>query len=229
MNKKEIINTLLASKEEIKTSLSKVIVDHHFDYRTFGTSIEDYLFDIVVSILKKKGLITKDDQFKRAKDKNEFPDLTIKTDPNLALEAKSGNRSKLVDGVWLPCKNSANDLGTLNTWEKKLKQFSGDDIFYIFIEYNFTDSEEKIIDIKIEPFYKFVGLNTAGTMSYREKDGNLRPKDFDATSPINSYSEFLELLPKTKKYRSNRIARKHLKDMSVDELKELFKGLIGVE
>lgn len=229
MNKEEIIKTLISSRAEIKDALSAVILEHEFDYRTFGTSIEDYLFDIIISILKKKGLITSDAQFKRAKDKNEFPDLTIKTEPNLALEAKAGNRSKLDDGVWKSCKNSANDLGTLNTWEKKLEKFSGDDIYYVFIEYNFTDQEKKIIDVKIEHFYKFVGLNGAGTMSYREKDGNLRPKDFDEQSPINSFKEFTDLFPATKKYRSNRIVKKHLKGMSKDELKELFKGLTGID
>lgn len=229
MDKNAIVKTLINQRPVIISKLKQVIVDHEFDYRTFGTSIEDYLFDIVISILKEKNLITSEDQFKRAKDKNEFPDLTIFTTPNLALEAKAGNRSKLDNGTWKPCKNSANDLGTLNMWEKKLKQFQGDDILFIFIEYNFTDKGKEIVDVKIEPFYKFVGLNSAGTLSYREKDGNLRPKDFDSVSPIISFKEFLELLPKTKKYRSNRIAQKHLKDMSKDELKELFKKLIGIE
>jgi len=227
MNKEEIIDNLKKLRPEIINSLQNVVNKRDFEYRTFGTSVENYLFDIIISLLKSKKLISSDSQYKRAKDKNEFPDLTIRTNPPLALEAKAGNRSRFVNGVWKPCKNSANDLGTLNTFEEKLKKFNGNDIFYIFIEYNFTDKEKKIVDVKIDNFYKFVGLNKAGLLSYREKDGNLRPKDFDKPPLVNSMEQFVKLFPMTKKYRSSRIAQKHLQGLSKKELSELFDKLNG--
>lgn len=223
MEKEVIIDTLKNKRGEIIKELRKVILEHDFDYRTFGTSIEDYLFDIIISILREEGLIKENSQFKRAKDKNEFPDLTIFSKPIIALEAKSGNRSKLEKGIWKSCKNSANDLGTLNSWESKLKKFNDNNIFYIFIEYNFTDKIKEIVDIKIEPFYKFIGLNRINLLSYREKDGNLRPKDFDAKSPVKSLKQFLLLFPKTKKYRASRIVEKHLKDLDKKDVEEILK------
>jgi len=209
MDKEKIIKTLIESRPRIIVELRQVIAKNKFDYRTFGTSIENYLFDIAILILKEKKLITDSNQFKRAKDKNEFPDLTIKTSPAMALEAKAGNKSKLSDGKWESCKNSANDLGTLNSWDKKLTEFNGDNIFFVFIEYNFTDQIEEIVDVKIEPFYKFIGMNRVGLLSYREKDGNLRPKDFDEDSPIKTFDQFMSLLKKTDIYRSKRIIKKH--------------------
>jgi hypothetical protein len=209
MDKENIIETLIDSRLIIIAKLKDVIATNSFNYRTFGTSIEDDLFDIIISILKDKNLVTNNDQFRRAKDKNEFPDLTINTYPPIALEAKSGNRSKFDNGVWKTCKNSANDLGTFNSWDKKLSKFNGNDIFFVFIEYNLTDQIKEIIDLKIEPFYKFIGINAVGLLSYREKDGNLRPKDFDEDSPINSFDKFYGLLKKTDIYRSGRIIKKH--------------------
>ncbi len=225
MNKEIIIEAIENSRETIITNLKQVIIDDKFNYRTFGTSIEDPLFDIVVNILKEKKLITNDEQYKRAKDKNEFPDLTIHASPDLALELKSGNRVELNKrGEWITCKNSANDLGTINTWEKKIQQFGGDNIFFIFIEYSFTDKNEEIIDVKIDHFYKFVGLNKASLLSYREKDGNLRPKDFDAESPVKSLRQFMSLFPQTRTYRAKRLVKKHLADLSEEERAEILSG-----
>ncbi len=228
MNKELIVKTLTSNRPEIIKRLNDVIAHNTFNYRTFGTSIEDPLFDIVIDILKKNKIITAEEQFKRAKDKNEFPDLTIKTDPLFALEAKAGNKSELTAGnIWKPCKNSANDLGTLNMWEKKLSQFNGDNIYFIFIEYDFTDKHKQIVDVKINVFYKFIGLNKAKLLSYREKDGNLRPKDFDAPSPITSLKQFMDLLPRTNAYRSRRLVEKHLKGLTPDVVKELLEKTLG--
>ncbi len=227
MNDKAIIKTIVRSRPMIIARLRVVIRNNKFNYRTFGTDIEDYLFNIIISILKSKKLITDDRQFKRAKDKNEFPDLTIRAKPEIALEAKSGNRSKLFNGVWKSCNNSGNDLGTLNMWERKLTRFNGNNILFIFVEYNFTNKIRKIVDVKIEPFYKFIGLNRVGLLSYREKDGNLRPKDFNEEPPIRTLRQFSELLPPTKIYRASRLARKHLDSLSDDERSRIIKDYLS--
>lgn len=226
MNKDEIIETLQNKRQDIVRELKKIIIEHKFNYKTFGVEIEDYLFNIVTKILRDD-MPVDNNLYRRAKDKNEFPDLTIYVSPKLALEAKSGNRSKLVSGTWKKCNNSANDLGTINSWDKKILDFGGDNIYFIFIEYNFTDKIEEIIDVKIEPFYKFIGLNSDNLLSYREKDGNLRPKNFDEKSPVNSLNEFLNLLPATRAYRSGRVAYKHLKVLSMVDIEKVLRKLFG--
>jgi hypothetical protein len=63
--------------------------------------------------------------------------------------------------------------------------------------------------VQIAPFYKFLGLNKDGLLKYREKDGNLRPKNFDEISPVKSFDQFKKLFKKTVIYRSRRIIKKH--------------------
>lgn len=208
MRKKRIVKLLVQQKKEIIHRLQRVVDAGTFDYTTFGKSIESNLIDIILAILRENELITSDDQYRCAKDKNEFPDLTF-LQAGFVLDSKAGNRSKKKDGVWKPCKNSHNDLVTLNSLQDKLDKFGGENIYFVFVEYDFTDTRKKIIDIKIAPFYEFVGLNTAGLLSYREKDGNLRPKDFDEPSPITSLKQFTELIAHTNYYRSKRIIAKH--------------------
>lgn len=205
----KIIEYLNKSKSRLIDKLAKTIKGHKFRYETFGKEIEDHFLDEVLLILKEGGFVNKEVGYKKAKDKNEFPDLTILTDINLAIEIKSGNHFKKSGDKWVRCNNSENDMGTLNKWPDKLKTFNGKNIYYFFIEYAFSDSEQKIINVKIDNFYKFLGLNRDGLLKYREKDGNLRPKDFNASSPILSFKQFTALLPETIIYRSKRIIKKH--------------------
>lgn len=223
-NKEEAIRLLNENKKNLISFLKKTIIYNPLHYKTFGTEIELFILPEVVRILRDGGVIQNVNDYKLASNKNEFPDLIVRTDPPLAFELKSGNRSKLDNGIWKSCKNSANDLGTLNMWEKKLSLFNGEDIYYIYIEYHFTDKVQDIIDVKFEHFYKFVGLNKARLLSYREKDGNLRPKDFDAQSPITSFDQFMKLLPPTKKYRSIRLVTKHLEGITDEDIEEVLKN-----
>lgn len=221
---KTIIKTLLSSKDRLLKHTKKIIIDHDFDYKTFGTAIEDYLLAEVINILMEKKIIKTESDYHRAENKNEFPDLKILKPKLLALEVKSGNHSRKKGGKWVICKNSNNDMGTLNSWDKKIKEFGGENIFYIFVEYNFNTTK-KILDIKIAPFYSFLAFNKDGLLRYREKDGNLRPKDFDKLSPIKSYEDFEKLFSKTVIYRSGRIIRKHLKYIPAEERKKFLKEL----
>jgi hypothetical protein len=180
-----------------------------FNYRTFGVDIESYISDILIKIFKKNNFIKNKRDYKLAPDKNYFPDFELKTTPSLAIEYKSGNEIKLEKGKWVICKNSNNDMGTLNTWLTKIKKFGSENIYYVFVIYKLNNITKEITDIQIAPFYKFIGLNRAGLLSYREKDGNLRPKDFFEKSPINSFEQFNKLFKKTIIYRSKRIIKKH--------------------
>ncbi|MEK7665126.1 MAG: hypothetical protein AAB361_03220 [Patescibacteria group bacterium] len=100
-------------------------------------------------------------------------------------------------------------MGTLNTWLKKIKRFGDENIYYIFVIYKINSIDKKLVDVQIAPFYKFIGLNKVGLLRYREKDGNLRPKDFDEPSPVKSFNQFKNLFEKTIIYRSTRIIKKH--------------------
>lgn len=225
MSVEEAISVLMSSREHFRTALKAIIAVNKFNYRSFGIEIEDYAREILVEVFKQAGLINRGEDCKIAKDKNEFPDFTLLTRPNLAIEIKSGNHYKLEKGKWCSCNNSGNDMGTLNKWPEKLRIFGGQYIYYVFIEYCLTDTLADIADVKIAPFYKFLGLNRAGLLKYREKDGNLRPKDFDAISPIQTFEEFENLIPKTNKYRAKRIIKKHLQSIPKGERNAFLDSL----
>lgn len=213
------INLLTASNEAVLNYLKKIIKDHNFNYKTFGVDIEPYLSSVLVDIFKKNGFIKSEKNYKLAPDKNYFPDFELKSSVLLAIEYKSGNKIKFFNGEWVSCKNSNNDMGTLNTWLKKIKKFGKNNIYYIFIIYKMDDKNKEILEVQIAPFYKFIGKNKVGLLSYREKDGNLRPKDFDQPPFFKSFEEFNKLLKKTVIYRSKRIIKKH---------KEILKSLGGI-
>ena len=206
---KNPIRILIINKKLILDQLRRVIKNGNFNYRTFGTAIENYLSDILIRIFKKNSLIKSSNDYILAPDKNYFPDFELKTNPSIAIEYKSGNSSKLLKGKWITCKNSNNDMGTLSVWPAKLKKFGGENIYYIFVIYNFNDKVKEIVDVQIALFYKFIGLNKAGFLKYREKDGNLRPRDFYEEQPIKTFNQFQNLLNKTIVYRSKGIIKKH--------------------
>ena len=206
---KNAIKVLVSSKKVILSRLGQVIKSGSFDYRTFGTAIEEYISDILIEIFKKADFVENDKDYILAPNKNYFPDFQLKTSPILAIEYKSGNEIKLEKGKWVSCKNSGNDMGTLNTWLSKIKKFGNENIYYVFVIYKFNNITKEITDVQIAPLHKFIGLNKVGLLSYREKDGNLRPKDLFGKSQITSFEQFNKLFKKTIIYRSKRIIKKH--------------------
>jgi len=206
---KNAIKVLVGSKKIILSRLRQVVKTGSFNYRTFGTAIEEYISDILIEIFKKADFVENDKDYILAPNKNYFPDFQLKTSPILAIEYKSGNEIKLEKGKWTSCKNSNNDMGTLNNWLSKIKKFGNENIYYVFVIYKFNNVTKEITDVQIAPFYKFIGLNKVGLLSYREKDGNLRPKDLFGESQITSFEQFNRLFKKTIVYRSKRIIKKH--------------------
>jgi hypothetical protein len=115
------INVLIGSRNVIFDYLKKIIKNNSFNYRTFGVDIEPYISSVLVEIFSKKKFIKSEKDYIIAPDKNYFPDFELKFPQPLAVEYKSGNKVKLSKGKWVSCKNSNNDMGTLNTWLQKLK------------------------------------------------------------------------------------------------------------
>ena len=206
---KNAVRVLVDSEKIILSKLRQVVKTGSFNYRTFGTAIEEYISDILIEIFKKADFVENDKDYILAPNKNYFPDFQLKTSPILAIEYKSGNEIKLEKGKWTSCKNSNNDMGTLNNWLSKIKKFGNENIYYVFVIYKFNNVTKEITDVQIAPFYKFIGLNKVGLLSYREKDGNLRPKDLFGESQITSFEQFNRLFKKTIVYRSKRIIKKH--------------------
>lgn len=206
---KEAINYLQSSRGKILSYLKKIVDGKDFSYRTFGTAIEEHLTDALVKIFRKGGFIKNNADYTVAPNKNYFPDFELKTISHIAIEFKSGNKNQYRKEKWVTVKNSENDMGTLNEWPRKIAKFGGENIYYIFVIYNFNDQTKEVLDVLIAPFYQFIGLNSDGFLKYREKDGNLRPKDFGTESPIKTLNQFEQLLNKTIVYRSKRIIKRH--------------------
>ena len=206
---KKAINYLQSSGDKILNYLKKIVGSKNFNYRTFGTAIEEHLEDVIVKILTEGGFIANNTDYAVSPNKNHFPDFELKTIPHIAIEFKSGNKSQYRKGKWVTVKNSENDMGTLNEWPRKIAKFGGENIYYLFVIYNFNDKTKEVLDVEVAPFYQFIGLNSDGFLKYREKDGNLRPKDFGTKPPIKTLNQFEQLLNKTIVYRSKRIIKKH--------------------
>ncbi len=220
----EAIKYLQAAEGEILTYLKRIVRNKDFNYRTFGTAIEEHLTDVIVKILSEGGFIKNNSDYLVSPNKNYFPDFELKTKPPLAIEFKSGNRSQYRGGKWVKVKNSENDMGTLNEWPKKIEKFGGDHIYYIFVIYNFDNTTKEVLNVKVAPFYQFIGLSKGKVFKYREKDGNLRPKNFDIAPQIKTFKQFMELLNKTIVYRSRRIIKRHrliIKKANIVTKKEL--------
>ncbi|WP_434580462.1 hypothetical protein MLC52_10925 [Sulfurimonas sp. NW15] len=204
-------------QEHILNDIKNVPSQNSFDYTTFGKEIEVFITDSMSNYFTKIGI----SKFKIAPDKNYFPDFEL-IDDKIALEIKAGRNNA----------NPENDMGTLNSWTKKLNKFN-DNIYYVFVKYGCDDDDtvNKIDDVFIDKVYKFIGENRAGTLKYREKDGNLRPKsweDFESgTSYVHNITEFKTKLNSTNLYRAYRIAAKKIKDLQdypeyMEKLKKEF-------
>lgn len=216
------IKTLLSANKRISSSLRKALKNNEFEYQTFGKDIENYVTEVVIDIFEEAGLIRSERDYHLAHNKNEFPELTLLSSPKpIAIDVKSGNTYRKKGAAWRHTNNSNNDLGTLNTWPKKLSKFGGH-IYFVFIIYEFNDKSKKIKDIQIGPFHNFLALSKEGVLRYREKDGNLRPRNFYAKPPIKSFEHFKRLLKKTAIYRAKRIIRKQMGLLTRREIKELI-------
>lgn len=226
MSNQKAKDHIVNKRSEILKHLKDVVKKNQFSYRTFGTEIEEYVTDKLIEIFTKSGFVKDSKDYQVARHKNEFPDFLLKsTESHLAVEIKCGNHSKISKGKWIKCKNSNNDMGTLNVWREKIDKYGGENIFYLFIEYNFNDKVKEVKKVTIAPFYQFIGLNKFGLLKYREKDGNLRPKDFTSSPPIETLAHFNSLFKKTVIFRSKRIIKKHWKVISNKERKGFVEEL----
>ena len=118
---KNAIKVLVSSKKVILSRLGQVIKSGSFDYRTFGTAIEEYISDILIEIFKKADFVENDKDYILAPNKNYFPDFQLKTSPILAIEYKSGNEIKLEKGKWVKLKDWKDKSAAIEEIENGIK------------------------------------------------------------------------------------------------------------
>jgi hypothetical protein len=147
-------------------------------YETFGKSFETYIVNKIKLFCDANYpnvVLT------GSKTKNEFPDFTLSCDDwngeRVAVDVKCGSHHiKRGNGEWKLVHRSNNDLGTLNSIDGKLQAFT--EILFLFVEYSITPSERIVHRITCKPFYSYIGRTVDNLISYREKDGNMRPSKF---------------------------------------------------
>lgn len=212
--------------EYLKENLPKKIIDGGYNsYEIFGKEAEIPISDTIEEYLQLLGVSYIS---KRAKTKNDFPDLEIEVNGiKYALEHKAGVCN--IKGV---IKNSAaNDMGTINAYPNKINKY-GDNIYCTFVKYVVLDDDTiNIENIYFDKIYTFIGRGTGFStqLQYREKDGNLRPKNWSDMDNNVIYFENLEAfknsLIETAKFRSERIAIKHIDSLDKDSLHKIQKHI----
>ena len=190
------------------------LINHCMKYETFGKDIEEP----IQKFLEKK---LKNIKFQFASNKNVYPDIKL-PDYDISIDIKSGSTKNKDGDIFKKVTNSCNDLGTINSWiNKKIHQSKKH--YLIFVKYTPDDygNNIKIDEIYFNHIYYFVGMKN-NILSYREKDGNLRPKSFHEfnNSNIKDYKHFLECLHNTDKIRAKKICKKkydYLKNILSEE------------
>lgn len=199
----------------LKQNLPQKIQDGGYSkYEIFGKEAETPISDTLEEYFHHNDI----NYFSsRASNKNDFPDLEVEIyGVKYALEYKVGickmkNKDK---------KTAGNDMGTINAYPEKIEKYN-DNIYCVFVKYSVKhDNTIKVEDIYFDKIYTFIGKGTGfpNQLQYREKDGNLRPKNWaDMTNEITHFHTLLEFksaLEATAQYRSERIIKKHLSKLN---------------
>ena len=118
-------------------------------------------------------------------------------------------------------------MGTINAYPQKIEKYS-DNIYCTFVKYSvLNDDTIRVEDIYFNKIYTFIGKGTGfkTQLQYREKDGNLRPKNWKEMSDgiiyFKSLSDFKSALVETSRYRSERIVQKHIDTLDTTSLKRI--------
>ena len=96
---------------------------------------------------------------------------------------------------------------------------------FLLVEYSITDTLHEFNKVTIEHFYKFLDKNRNNLIKYRKKDGNLRPKKFDAKSKFNSYEDFEKLFLPTLIFRAKAIIKQHFDSLPLEIQKTVLENL----
>lgn len=207
-------------REYIASNLQKRVTSEGLnDYQIFGKQVEELISDLIEEYLKEKEIKY---IATRAKNKNDFPDLKLNINNlDYALEHKSGRSD-----------NAGNDLGTLRSYKEKIEKF-GDRIYCVFVKYSVCNNNITIDAIYFDKIYKFIGNFPSSKrddiLSYRKKDGNLRPKSWECfeknISYTNTFKEFERNIEETIKYRALQLVLEHIEHLTEEDKTTVYKEL----
>lgn len=228
MNKDKLRTEVLARvaaecDHELRKHLITDLRQNSYTYRTYGTDVEKPIFFYIQSLLSDLPV-----EVREAKNKNEFPDIQIyyKGKEFLGIDIKAANRLKRDNkGSWKPAARSANDLANFDSVQGKLDKWGGENIWFIYVEYSARPEVQDIVRTVFDKFYKFVGQMSDGLMSYRKKDGKIRPKKFDEPSPYPTLESFQAGLALTIGPWREKIIRGHLAKLPDDNKQKLLREL----
>ena len=213
--------------DNLTLSLNETIQLSHkeYHYSTFGKDIEP----LIVNFFKENKLL-KEGNFKEQWDnKNATPDLIdYQLEKNVFIDFKAGNIVKYKTGI--PVKNANQDISTLKNWKEKiLKEFDPEYCFLIEVKYEHsTKTPLKVMSCEFDNFYKFIGKTSEGLISYRKKDGCVRPKNWDSCPKFKSGKEFVNLIPRTLSKRALAIIEEKILELE-DEDKNILLGNLSAK
>ncbi|MEM7814774.1 MAG: hypothetical protein QXF55_00315 [Candidatus Aenigmatarchaeota archaeon] len=184
-------NVLVELRKHILKQISERIKSRQIHYQSAGKLIEKEVTDEIVKFFEgNKNISLK--TFNIPTGKNAFPDITVKFGYRkniykIFLEIKSAVSSQ----------DPQNDLGTLRSiWEqhilKDIEIENLPNLFMMFVKYSKTEGGivNKIDDVYLYHYFKFIGTKNPNPqieiLSYRKKDGNLRPKKWSEINKIRS-------------------------------------------
>lgn len=199
---------------------SRVTVAKLHSYEIFGKEVEEILSDLIEEFLTQHSIVFTS---KRAKTKNDFPDLKLTINGiNYAFEYKCGASDE----------GPNNDLGTINAYPDKISLYE-DNIYCVFVKYQKANSVHpyiQVLDVYLDKIYTFVGLSNPNVLKYRKKDGNLRPKVWNDFSNdvyyVQTLNHFKQLLKTTTSYRAYQLVLQHLEDITEEDKTLLYKRLM---
>lgn len=221
-NLKEQVVSLLPILE---SNIKKFVAQTSHGYETFGKEVETPCVESLLRELKRRNLIN---DFKIASHKNEFPDLAVvetKEGKNIAIDVKSSNHSTMKAGMWRKSNTPANDLGTFKTLPEHVEEWGGENIYFLWVHYNFTDEKREIVKIEFDNFYKFVGVNKENLLKYRIADGKIRPKTYSQKAFFNNYSDFYKLFEKTNVARKEKIIMREFNSLDNESQRAIINKM----
>lgn len=192
------------------------------DYSVVWKEYEDKAIVEMVRILNTKFSELSEEIFERGevgKSKNRLADLLVRhKNEKILISVKACRASQ----------NPANDLGTFRQYPTKRKNYSA--IFDIWVRYEDSTLPPKVTGVFFDRSFKFVGKMTiVEGVSYRKKDGNMRPKPWsmfdNGTSYWNTLEEFEAGFQASLKFRASSLVKEHLKNMSDDDKQSIYDSL----
>lgn len=220
-----VINYLDTHRVEIEQNIRQSMLKFvaQADYSVVWKEYEKQVIKEFIAIVKALPITIKIDfvEGEAGSDKNRLADLLVRSENEKILISVKASRSN---------KDSANDLGTLRQYPEKKAAYSA--CYDIWIKYDDSNKPIEVKGVYFDRSYKFVGRMSKAYgegVSYRKKDGNMRPKSWEmfdnGTSYWNTLDEFELGIARSRSFRANSLVQQHLEDMTDEDGLALYQEL----